>query len=91
MGRNKCIRCLLSTHLDDPLFVGIEKVIARIVSNHCNNNNLKSINNVDNDLVSYPCRVMNFFQCPFRKDDNNKQYSYTKERFIFFTKSSICN
>ena len=39
LGRNKCIRCILSTHLDDPLFVGIEKVIARIVSNHCNNNN----------------------------------------------------
>ena len=23
-------------HLDDPLFIGIEKVIARIVSNQCN-------------------------------------------------------
>ena len=80
LGRNKCIRCILSTHLDDPLFVGIEKVIARIVSNHCKNKNLKSISNVDNDLVSYPCRVMNFFQCPFER--NNNQYSYTKENLF---------
>ena len=40
LGRNKCSGCIFSTDLDDPLFVGIEKVIARIVSNHCNNNNL---------------------------------------------------
>ena len=80
LGRNKCIRCILSTHLDDPLFVGIGKGIARIVSNHCKNNNLKSISNVDNDLVSYPCRVMNFFQCPF--ESNNNQYPYTKEQLF---------
>ena len=77
LGRRKCSGCIFSGHLDDPLFVGIEQVIARIVSNHCKNNNLKSISNVDNDLVSYPCRVMNFFQCPFER--NNNQYSYTKE------------
>ena len=70
----------ISGHLDDPLFVGTEKVIARIVSNHCKNNNLKSISNVNNDLVSYPCRVMNFFQCPF--EGNNNQYSYTKENLF---------
>ena len=39
LGRNKCSRCIFSTNLDDPLFVGIEKVVARIVSNQCNNNN----------------------------------------------------
>ena len=80
LGRRKCSGCIFSGHLDDPLFVGIEKVIARIVSNHCKNNNLKSISNVDNDLVSYPCRVMNFFQCPF--GGNNNQYSYTKENLF---------
>ena len=40
LGRMKCSGCIFSGHLDDPLFVGIEKVIARIVSNHCKNNNL---------------------------------------------------
>ena len=74
-------RCIFSTDLDDPLFVGIEKVIARIVSKHCNNNNnLNYISNVDNDLISYPCRVMNFFQCPF--ENNNNQYPYTKENLF---------
>jgi hypothetical protein len=80
LGRRKCSGCILSTHLDDPLFVGIGKVIARIVSNNCKNNNLKYISNVDNYLVSYPCRVMNFFQCPF--EGNNNQYSYTKENLF---------
>ena len=36
LGRRKCSGCIFSGHLDDPLFVGIEKVIARIVSNQCN-------------------------------------------------------
>ena len=78
LGRNKCSRCIFSTDLDDPLFVGIEKVVARIVSNQCNNNNnLNFISNTDNDLSLYPCIVMNFFQCPF--ENNNNQYPYTKE------------
>ena len=83
LGRNKCIGCIFSTHLDDPLFVGIEKVVARIVSNHCNNNNNNStISNVNNDfLISYPYKVMNFFHCPF--EHNNNQYSYTKEKLFF--------
>ena len=83
MGRNKCSRCIFSTHLDDPLFVGIGKVLARIVSKHCNNNNnnLNFISNTDNDLISYPCRVMNFFQCPFESNNNNL-YPYTKEKLF---------
>lgn len=85
LGRNKCSGCIFSTDLDDPLFVGIGKVVARIVSNQCNNNNnnniLNSISNTDNDLISYPCRVMNFFQCPFESTNNN-QYPYTKEKLF---------
>ncbi|HET9807766.1 MAG TPA: hypothetical protein VFP49_12740, partial [Nitrososphaeraceae archaeon] len=64
---------------------GIEKVIARIVSNQCNNNNnkLNYISNTDNDfLISYPCKVMNFFQCPFESNNNNNQYPYTKEQLF---------
>ena len=78
LGRNKCSGCIFSTDLDDLLFIGIGKVVARIVSNHCNNNNLNYISNTDNDLISYPCKVMNFFQCPFESNNNN-QYPYTKE------------
>ena len=39
LGRMKCSKCLLSGSNDDPIFVGIEKVFARIVSNQCNKNN----------------------------------------------------
>ena len=39
LGRMKCSKCLLSGSNDDPIFVGIEKVFARIVSKQCNNNN----------------------------------------------------
>ena len=80
LGRNKCSRCIFSTDLDDPLFVGIGKVVARIVSKHCNHNNLNFISNTDNDLILYPCRVMNFFQCPF--ESNNNRYPYTKEKLF---------
>ena len=80
LGRNKCSGCIFSTDLDDPLFVGIGKVVARIVSKHCNHNNLNFISNTDNDLILYPCRVMNFFQCPF--ESNNNQYPYTKEKLF---------
>ncbi|HSF50706.1 MAG TPA: hypothetical protein VLA74_08115 [Nitrososphaeraceae archaeon] len=38
LGRMKCSKCLLSGSNDDPIFVGIEKVFARIVMKHCNNN-----------------------------------------------------
>ena len=80
LGRNQCSRCIFSADSADPLFVGIGKVLARIVSNHCKNNNLNSINNVDNDIISYPCKVMNFFQCPF--ESNNNQYPYTNEKLF---------
>jgi hypothetical protein len=81
LGRNKCSRCVFSTHLDDPLFVGLGKVVARIVSNQCNNNNnLNYISNTDNVSISYPCRVMNFFQCPF--ENNNNQFPYTKQNLF---------
>ena len=43
LGRMKCSKCLLSGSNDDPIFVGIEKVFARIVSNQCNNNNANLI------------------------------------------------
>ena len=88
LGRRKCSGCIFSGHLDDPLFVGIEQVIARIVSNQCNtisNTTTATATTTNNkngnlDLVSYPCRVMNFFQCPF--EGNNNQYSYTKENLF---------
>ena len=61
LGRMKCSKCLLSGSNDDPIFVGIEKVFARIISNQYNN----SVNTNSNDFISYHCNVMNIFTCPF--------------------------
>ncbi|HSF52046.1 MAG TPA: hypothetical protein VLA74_14910 [Nitrososphaeraceae archaeon] len=82
LGRMKCSKCLLSGSNDDPIFIGIEKVFARIVTNQCNN----AINTHSNGFISYHCNVMNIFSCPFESKEeyrnNNREeikLSYTKE------------
>ena len=72
LGRMKCSKCLLSGSNDDPIFVGIEKVFARIVSNQCNNNN--TVNNYSHSLIiTYHCNVMNIFSCPFESKRQMKK------------------
>jgi hypothetical protein len=57
---------LLSGSHDDPIFVGIQKVFGRIVSNQCNNkNNLRN-------PITYHCNVMNIFSCPFESVESYK-------------------
>jgi hypothetical protein len=83
VGRMKCSKCLLSGSLDDPIFIGIEKVFARIVTNQLNNNT-----NTSRDIITYHCNVMNIFSCPFisiescnkidEKDETSK-YPYKRE------------
>jgi hypothetical protein len=73
LGRRKCRECLLSGSLDDPIFNGIEKVFARIVSNQCNNNNNIYINNTNfHPLITYHCNIMNIFSCPFKSVESCK-------------------
>jgi hypothetical protein len=81
-GRMKCSNCLLSGSLDDPIFNGIEKVFARIVSNICNDNSNS------HGLITYHCNVMNIFLCPFEsaEESNNNidereesKYPYTRK------------
>ncbi|HSF01156.1 MAG TPA: hypothetical protein VLA48_09720 [Nitrososphaeraceae archaeon] len=59
LGRMKCSNCLLSGSLDDPIFSGIEKVFARIVSDQCNNKNNSNTNS--HDLIKYHCNVLNIY------------------------------
>jgi hypothetical protein len=77
LGRMKCTKCLLSGSNDDPIFIGIEKVFARIVSNNCNNNN-NVFNNYSNGIITYHCNIMNIFSCPFE----SKQESCNKKEEI---------
>ena len=72
LGRMKCTKCLLSGSNDDPIFVGIEKVFARIVTNQCNNN---IANDQSYGLITYHCNILNIFSCPFE----NKKESYNKK------------
>ena len=89
LGRKKCTKCLLSGSNDDPIFVGIEKVFARIVSNQCNKNN-------SNHSISYHCNVMNIFSCPFESKeescnnrDEKEQSEYPYKREDLFTLHQI--
>ena len=86
LGRKKCSKCLLSGSLDDPIFNGIERVFARIISNQCNKNNP---NTNSHDLITYHCNVMNLYSCPFesKEESDSKRdekyetpkYPYTRE------------
>jgi len=69
VGRMKCSNCLLSGSLDDPIFNGIEKVFARIVSNNCNNT---AVNDQPNGIITYHCNIMNIFSCPLESKENDR-------------------
>ena len=74
VGRMKCSKCLLSEPLDDPIFNGIEKVFAIIISNQCNN----IVNTQSHEIITYHCNVMNMFSCPF----GSKEESYNENEEI---------
>ena len=53
-GKTKCFHCLLSPDGDDPIFIGINRLVA------------KGLENKDvNTLPEYPCRIANRFECPY--------------------------
>ena len=70
LGKQKCSKCLLSGSNDDPIFNGIEKVFARIISNQCNKNN-EVTNPHSHDLITYHCNVMNIYLCPFESKEES--------------------
>jgi hypothetical protein len=78
---------LLSGSNDDPIFVGIEKVFARIVTNQYNNKNNNDVTNANaHGLITYHCNVMNIFSCPFdskiesyNEKEEESKYPFTRE------------
>ncbi|MGC2383302.1 MAG: hypothetical protein WA631_09380 [Nitrososphaeraceae archaeon] len=55
-GRTKCFHCLLSSDSDDPIFIGINRLVA------------KGLESKDsNTPPEYPCHVVNRFECPYEK------------------------
>src|SRR6185437_3136979 len=58
-GRTKCFHCLLSPEGDDPIFIGINRLVAK---------GLKEGRDDDkNNPIRYPCHVENRFECPYEK------------------------
>jgi hypothetical protein len=51
-GETKCLHCLLNPAGDDPIFIGINRLVA------------KGLVSGKHDPPQYPCEVVNRFQCP---------------------------
>jgi hypothetical protein len=64
-GKVMCFRCLLSPAGDDPIFIGINRVVAR------------GLVNGKHDPVQYPCKVVDRFQCPYERTNANRAVNST--------------
>jgi hypothetical protein len=62
-GRLKCFHCLLSPAGDDPIFIGINRLIAK---------GLTDIKQEKN--IPYPCLVVNRFECPYENINVKDEY-----------------
>jgi hypothetical protein len=54
-GRTKCFHCLLISDGDDPIFIGINRLVAKGLEKK----------ESKNDPIQYPCPVANRFECPY--------------------------
>ena len=54
-GRLKCFHCLLSPDGNDPIFIGINRLVTKGLDD----------GTLQRDRIQYPCQVVNRFQCPF--------------------------
>ncbi len=66
-GRAKCFHCVLDPRGNDPIFIGINRLVSK---------GLKP-------KPEYPCRVANRFRCPYEKEDNDKDQQFdVKDLFV---------
>ena len=63
-GKAKCFNCLLSPDRDDPIFVGINRLVAKGLGQNQNNEN-------DNP-IPYPCHIVNRFECPYEYEKGKR-------------------
>ena len=59
-GKLKCFHCLLSPAGDDPIFIGINRLVA------------KQLIGGKQDPPQYPCEIVNRFQCPYERSNVNR-------------------
>ena len=55
-GKSKCFHCLLSPTGDDPIFIGINRLVTKELEKDNKSN-----------PIQYPCSVVNRFECPYEK------------------------
>jgi hypothetical protein len=56
-GKLKCFHCLLSPDGDNPIFIGINKLVAKGLNKDMQERN----------KIEYPCQIVNKFQCPYER------------------------
>lgn len=56
-GKLKCFHCFLSPTGDDPIFIGINRLVS------------KGLTNGEQDPIQYPCQIVNRFQCPYERSN----------------------
>jgi hypothetical protein len=54
-GKMKCFRCLLNPGGDDPIFIGINRLVS------------KGLIDRQQNPLQFPCKVVNRFQCPYEE------------------------
>jgi hypothetical protein len=59
-GRAKCFHCLLDPGGNDPIFIGINRLVSKALK----------------PKPEYPCRVANRFHCPYEKENNSKDKQF---------------
>jgi hypothetical protein len=62
-GKLKCFHCLLSPTGDDPIFIGINRLVAKGLT----------IGEPEKDPIQYPCQVVNRFQCPYERINTKEE------------------
>ena len=54
-GRAKCFHCLLSPDRDVPIFISINRLVAKGLQK----------NEIQGNPIEYPCPTVNRFECPY--------------------------
>jgi hypothetical protein len=55
-GKATCFHCLLSPSGNDPIFIGINRLVAK---------GLEVKDKSQRNIIQYPCSVVNRFECPY--------------------------
>ena len=70
-GKSKCFHCLLSPDRDDPIFIGINRLVAKGLEDNKDNNN----------PILYPCHIANRFECPYEKGKKIIEAKFDQDLF----------